>query len=404
MTAFGVNIISTFKKKYSLTYVACSLAQSLLKRGVPISLLNIRFQEPPQPPDKNLEKYIVARAEDLKHPLNLYVIPLLSMESVMRTVPSLYSEERIHVMNLWWEFNKMPIGEENEAMRHDVILTHSDFLANLAATSLPGTHVINSSLTWPVSDGVTADRELFGLPKTGTIFLFAFDADSECHSVDRLNGRGRKNPFEVIDTFQAAFASGEPDVHLAIRATHIDKPEHDGLLLNLLRAAAADPRIHLVRGELGFKGVMSLSASCDVYVSLHRAEGLGLGMLEAMGLGKPVIASAWSGNMSFMDLSSACLVRCRPVPLSDSFRYHGAQIPAGGLWAEPIREDAVAYMRLLHKDTRFRESAGRRARLGYEAYQAVARQERWVEELFAYWRTFKFLPKMAGKYSSVGRS
>lgn len=401
MAEFGINILSTFTKKCSLTYVACGLAESLGKRGVPFTLMNVQIDNQPQSPKKGLEQYMAAGIKGLKYPINLYVLPVSVMESLMLDHPTLHSENKIHVGNLWWEFNKLPLEVSANLMRYDVILTHSDFLANLAATELPGTHVINSPLTWPISDGIVANRDLFHLPKSDTLFLFVFDADSEFGTVDAATGYGRKNPFELIDAFQLAFPAGESDVHMAIRSTNIDKPQHSEYLTNLLRIAEADPRIHIIRGEMEFMDVMSLTASCDVYISLHRAEGLGLGMLEAMALGKPVIATAWSGNLSFMDLSCACLVRCRPVGLSNTFRYYGYKMPAGSLWAEPIKEDAVSYMRLIHRDTNFRQTLGRNARLRYETYQASAEHERWVDELFTYWSTFNFLPKIAGKYSAV---
>ena len=76
------------------------------------------------------------------------------------------------------------------------------------------------------------------------------------------------------------------------------------------------------------------------------------------------------------------------------------QLPTGTVWAEPFEEDAIAYMRQLHKDTAFREALGKRAKLMYDSYQMSAQREQWIDELYAFWNTFSSLPKIAGKYSS----
>ena len=401
MKNFGINIISTFGKKFSLTYVAYNIANSLLQKGVPISLVNAAIDAEPQYVDKKWSQYMVERVEDLIHPVNLYVMPVSLIGKMMNENPGLLLNKKMHVANLWWEFNKLPNNMAMELMRHDVILTHSDFLANMAALNTHSTYIVNSKLTWPVDSDTLPDRALFNLPNNGTIFLFAFDADSEAGTIDLMTGNGRKNPFYLIDTFQYAFPMHILDAHLAIRATNIDKPQHKDFLKRLLQIAAVDSRIHIIRGDMAFTDVMKLSASCDVYVSLHKAEGLGLGMLEAMALGKPVIATAWSGNMSFMDISSACLVRCRAVELNESYMYWGDKIPSGALWAEPIKEDAIFYMKLLYGNVEYRNSVGQRARMSYEAYQESANLEKWIDELYCHWRTFEFLPKIKGKYSAI---
>jgi glycosyltransferase involved in cell wall biosynthesis len=106
----------------------------------------------------------------------------------------------------------------------------------------------------------------------------------------------------------------------------------------------------------------ALTAASDIVLSLHRSEGFGLVLAEAMLLGKPVIATGWSGNMTFMDAESAALVDYRLVPAQDP-----RQVYAGASWAEPAQATAVAHLRRLADD------AGERARLGASG-QAMAMQ------------------------------
>ena len=97
MKKFGINIISTFGRKCSITYVACNLVKSLLNRGVPISLANVVTDNSPQSVNENLKKYMVAGVKDLNHPINLYVLPAMLIEPLLVTNPTLCSENKIHV-------------------------------------------------------------------------------------------------------------------------------------------------------------------------------------------------------------------------------------------------------------------------------------------------------------------
>lgn len=405
MPPFGVNLISTFGKPYSITYLAFSLADALLKRGVPMSLFNVAFSSnEAQILRQDLQSHVVQGGiRQMSHPLNLYVLPVVATKTLMSMMEkdaSTHVKNKIHVTNLWWELDKLPLEIQDDLKRHDIVLTHSDFLAELARNSAPQTHVINSLLSWKVDDSISPDRQRFKLPEHATVFFFAFDADSELVTIDATSGNGRKNPFELVACFLRAFPAGQSDAHLVIRATHIEKKDNAALLQKLWSLTQQDSRIHLMDGAMQFVDVMALTASCDVYISLHRGEGLGLGMMEAMALGKPVIATAWSGNMSFMDPTNACLVRYQLEPLKEGYKYCGFELPPATHWAKPNTDDAVAYMRHLHRDKAYREFMGRNARLAFKAYQARAQGEKWIDALFFHWKMFDTLPKIAGKFSS----
>ena len=86
-----------------------------------------------------------------------------------------------------------------------------------------------------------------------------------------------------------------------------------------------------------------LTAACDAYVSLHRSEGLGLPLIEAMYLGKPVIATGYGGVTDFLDDETGFVVHHRLATLQ---RSHGPY-PAGAVWAEPDIAHAAALMRAL---------------------------------------------------------
>lgn len=195
-------------------------------------------------------------------------------------------------------------------------------------------------------------RRDFGLPEGACLFLYTFDANSTL---------ARKNPWDVIRAFRRAFRPEERQgpARLVIKT------------VNLARLPAAQARLAREVAEAG--GVLieddvtqadldALIALCDVYVSLHRSEGFGLGMAEAMYLGRPVIATAYSGNMDFMTQLNSCLVgyRLRPIGATENRDFEGMSsiYETGQLWADPDIDQAARWMRRLYSNPVERRRVG----------------------------------------------
>ena len=101
----------------------------------------------------------------------------------------------------------------------------------------------------------------------------------------------------------------------------------------------------------------ALFASVDSYVSLHRSEGLGLGMAQAMYLGKPVIGTGYSGNLEFMNADNSLLVNFAMTELEeDSGPYE-----RGTHWAAPDAEHAASLMRWVYENRAASAALGARA-------------------------------------------
>jgi glycosyltransferase involved in cell wall biosynthesis len=177
---------------------------------------------------------------------------------------------------------------------------------------------------------------------------------------EMASGFSRKNSLGAIDAFTRAFGP-EEDAFLVVKVNNAQGfPEP---LSSLRQRARSDPRIIVVDEVLSYPEVLSLYASADAFVSLHRAEGLGLCLLEAMSLGKPAIATGWSGNMDFMTEQNGCLVGYSLVPVHDETQaaYRPEFAGPGARWAEPRLEEAVHWMRRLAEDSELRERIGKRA-------------------------------------------
>ncbi len=172
------------------------------------------------------------------------------------------------------------------------------------------------------------DRAALGLSRNAFVFLFIFDV---------LSNVARKNPLGVIRAFRLAFPEPTSDVQLIIKVNNLDSQTRRLLTEEI----AQHPAIEIIDACYSEAKKNDLIAAADAYIALHRAEGFGLVMAEAMFHGKPVIATGYSGNLDFMTASNSLLVDYRPVTLTESdYCYH-----RGTRWAEPDVEHAAKLMR-----------------------------------------------------------
>jgi glycosyltransferase involved in cell wall biosynthesis len=166
----------------------------------------------------------------------------------------------------------------------------------------------------------------------------------------------RKNPEGAIAAFAQAFAPAEP-VRLVVKALNAQAAP---AMMAALREAAPGRRISFLTDVLESADRFRLLASCDSFVSLHRAEGFGLSIAEAMAYGLPVVTTNWSGNLDFTTPGSAALVPCDLLPSAIAHPPY----PVGTVWAEPRLDEAARLMRRIWTDTAWRESLARAGQAG----------------------------------------
>jgi glycosyltransferase involved in cell wall biosynthesis len=256
--------------------------------------------------------------------------------------PSLF--EGRYTIGLWfWEVERFPASLHESFDFVDEVWTASEFVASAIQdeTSKP-VRVIPLPVEAPPRTGLT--RADVGLPD-GFVFLFCFDF---------LSVVERKNPHGLVEAFERAFAPGEGPT-LVIKTINGDR-RHAELALLERRTAHRDD-IVVVDGYRTPTARDALIGLCDCYVSLHRSEGYGLTMAEAMALGKPVIATEYSGNLSFMDGDNSLLVPHTMVPVPAGCDPY----PAGARWAEPDLDVAAELMRGLYERPAEARELGRRA-------------------------------------------
>ena len=269
----------------------------------------------------------------------------------------------------YWELEAVPTHWAETARQVNEVWAATSFVADALRHTVPvPVHTLFPGVQ--IGRFSKRPREAFGLPDCHEgrfAFVFSFHMASIVE---------RKNPLGLIQAFKQAFRFGEP-VDLILKTTSAS--HHDDQMREL-HEAAAGANVHILDRIMTPDETLSLIDACDAYVSLHRSEGLGLTMAEAMLLGKPVIATRYSGNLDFMDDGNSLLVDYELVPL-------GRPIPpydAAARWAEPSLDHAAGLMRRLYEDRAWAAELGEKARADASArFSLAAAGERFIARLAA---------------------
>ena len=238
-----------------------------------------------------------------------------------------------------WELPSYPRVWAEKLRRFDEVWALSGFIRDsLAAAGIRAHRIGQSVETDPIA---FLPRRLFGIRESSFVLL---------HFLDLTSYAARKNPYAVLELARLLWAE-QPflDLQLVLKVKNGEQGAE---------AWAAefkgDPRLHVIDSPLDSVGVRSLVNCCDCFVSLHRSEGFGRGLGEAMALGKLALGTGWSGNLDFMTGENSLLAGYRLVRLQRDEYPHWQ----GQSWAEADVAHAAALLRpVLADDSRGRALA-----------------------------------------------
>jgi len=243
-----------------------------------------------------------------------------------------------------WELPEFPPQWATSFGYVDEVWTPSQFTRDAVASCSPvPVHVVPHSLDMDEKD-FAPDRARFELSRDTFLFLFLFDFHSFLE---------RKNPLGLVEAYKKAFGNRK-DVQLLIKSAH--SAEHQPELKALQRACAG-ANVRIMDAILTREEKQNLMRAADCYVSLHRSEGFGLTLAEAMLYGKPVVATGYSGNVDFMSDDDSFLVPYRMITIKQT---HGPY-KAGYHWADPDLDTAADIMRHIEGKREAASAVGCRA-------------------------------------------
>mgnify|MGYP003402446974 FL=1 len=338
---FGINIAGFVKGEFGIGEGVRANIRSIEAAKIPFVINNFQVDW-----HRNLDTSYQEQhfANDNPYPINLINFNPDTIPKFIELWGDKYFKGRYNIGFWAWELPAFPPELQIGFDRFDEIWTFSNHAVEaISAVSPIPVIKIMPSLALP---RVSLGREALGLPKDKFIFLFMFDA---------LSTFERKNPGAIVEAFIQAFGKSHPDILLVIKFSN---SHHYPRQREEFKALAAQCQsVLLIDGHLMKKEVDALIYNCDCYVSLHRAEGFGLTMAEAMYFGKPAIATAYSSNTEFMNVGNSFLVKYDLVPITEDI----GPYKIGNIWAQPNIEHAAALMHYVFHNYQQAKLVGARA-------------------------------------------
>jgi glycosyltransferase involved in cell wall biosynthesis len=320
---WGVNVAGYLRSELGVGEAARSVISALDAVGVPVMPIHGSWI----PTSRQAHSFAHLDTSAAPFPINLICVNADQLPRFLDSAGADFGAGRYTIWMWWWEVSTIPDDWMEAFDLLDEIWVGTEHVAD-ALRLVSGVPVIKVRIPVAMPPVVPYSRSDLGLPD-GFLFLFVFDF----HSVFE-----RKNPLAVVEAFRNAF---EPGSGASLVLKCINQGDDPDSFDRLRLATAGHPDIHIIGQYVSAERKNAMIASCDCYVSLHRSEGFGLTPAEAMYLGKPVIATRYSGNLDFMTDANSYLVDSTIRPVGQG----NLPYPPDGEWAEPDIEQAARLMR-----------------------------------------------------------
>ena len=347
----GITIVGPISSVGSLSKVLRDFCFSLKDAGIPFQTFDLGSNSVP---DEDVVP-ILTKREDFRIARYTHLVEMISSP-----VPDGIVRNRGRIV--FWEFESgLEQGYPVLFERTGDIIGMSDFNYNYYRRAFRGRRNVRKIL-YPLR--IEADPELsqaearsrFRIPQDDFVVFYNFSYKS---------GIDRKNPEGAIRAFAKAFSDGQ-DARMVLKTVAAnDFPNRVKLLRDLVASLGVEERVMFVDEYLTQRDVLNLTNACDVYLSLHRAEGFGLGIAEAMSLGKPVVVTDYSSTTEFCNAGNSIPIGYRLVKMqkTENNLYNAAED-----WAEPAVEEAAKALTCLYEDR------DKGTKIGAVARESIVRQ------------------------------
>ncbi|MDA7685395.1 glycosyltransferase [bacterium] len=356
---FGVNLIGHAFETFGIGEDIRMAAQALKAAGVPCCVINHPANNGSKCTDRTLDSLLCKDPNNAPYAFNLICMtaPIQGRWLLENGLNSLFGR---YTIGAWpWETSEIPKSWLPLLNVADELWPSSSFTAasfqepakekKITIKTMPMSAQIESPKDYCTSKQRAINREIFKLPQEKILFCYSFDFNSTAI---------RKNPMGALNAFQNAFPLPYlPACYDKKNNTH-EFSSQVGLVIKTFKPnpnnpdwhwlkcrVQEDPRIVLIADSFDREKLLALFGCCDVFLSLHRSEGFGRGMAEALQLGLDIIASNYGGNTDFCKGPLAHLVPCKEVPIpKGSYPYAD-----GHSWGEPDIDYAAQLMRSITK-------------------------------------------------------
>jgi glycosyltransferase involved in cell wall biosynthesis/predicted O-methyltransferase YrrM len=284
--------------------------------------------------------------QELSPSVNIFCVNADEVEQSLGQIGGL-PRNAYNVIYPAWELSKYPNGWAEQLNKFDEVWVTSKFTYESIkpAVSRP---VIQMPLAGEINLNTFLGRSYFKIPENSFAFLFFFDFTSYI---------ARKNPWAVLQAFEELYKNcPNEDLLLVIKFKGGETRQKEYEIFSEYIARYKN-RVLVIDKLLKDNEIRNLVRCCDCFISLHRSEGFGLGLIAAMFLGKPVVATAYSANLDFMTDKNSCLVRYDLCNVPDG----AYPFSEGQVWAEPDTAHAVDHMLKLVSDRDYAREVGERA-------------------------------------------
>ena len=343
----GITLIAGFTTRGSLNKVMRDFAFSLRDAGIPFQTFNL---------DKSMD----VPQEDVDGILTpIRDFRLLRYSRIVTMIENPLPDELAlkPATVFFWEFDSGIRRAYPGLFACHSVIGMSDFNVEYFRRELPREVPVHKIL-YPfrivnvAEDSPSKIRTRYDLSPTDFVVFFNFDFASS---------RQRKNPDGTLRAFAMAFRD-VPSAKLVFKTSGSRRyPERLAELVSLAGELGVGERFVCVNSYLPQDEIYALTAACDVYISLHRGEGFGLGLAEAMSLGKPVVVTEWSAPLEFCNTENALLVPCTLTKPSPEVMDHAYYVDVER-WAEPDIGAAADALKRLYDNPTLRMKLGQKAR------------------------------------------
>ena len=331
---FGVNLFGYAQGELGQGEDLRMLAATFDLANIPFCIINIRPGNNISQNDNTVDHWI---SEQPKFGINIFCMTGIEHLRYYLQCGKKVFEGR-YTIGLWpWELPSWPDSWAHVYTLVDEIWGISAFTSNAYKKApIPITTMPLPVLVEPIAEKTRKD---FGLPEQDYLFIYSFDLSSTLT---------RKNPQALIDAFLLAFPQNEEElaVGLVLKINNVEKMNLNWRRIK--KKVKDDRRIKIIEGTFARDEVLALYKCCNCFVSLHRSEGFGRGIVESLMLDLDVIATGYSGNMDYSEASRLLLVdfTLRGIKEDEYF------LPNGQSWAEPSISQSAKYMRQLTENSR----------------------------------------------------